>query len=83
MFMSCLKFLGFVFCVENKALPDAACSQIACKVGHHSLVSIPRGFSTCIESSHVTCSQQLRKLVGIAWFYIILYLFTLIYNDPV
>ena len=32
----------------------------------------PRGFSTCIESSHVTCSQRLRKLLGITWFYIML-----------
>ena len=46
------------------------------------LLAYPRGFSTCIESSHVTCSQRLRILIGIICLYgfvLILYRFISIY----
>ena len=40
---------------------------------------LPRGSSTCVESSHVTCPQRLRKFIGIIRIYMILYLFIYIY----
>ena len=44
-------------------------------------MSVSRGFLTCIESSHVTCSQRLRIFIGIMWNSMILYLFIWIYID--
>ena len=42
---------------------------------------ISRGFSTCIESSHVTCSQWLRIWIGITWCYMSLYVLIVIHID--